>query len=69
MNEERIDAKMPLGCGDCKTQWDEHFSLPMNLTVFVKKGKALACPKCGSQKVYMLPKGDFYTPDRKKISV
>lgn len=28
--EKRFDAKMPLECDDCRTQWDEHFSLPMN---------------------------------------
>ena len=61
---ERIDTKMPLECGDCGTRWDEHFSLPMDLDVFVKKGKAIACPKCGSQKIYLLPKGAFYVPDK-----
>lgn len=63
MTRERIDAKMPFECSDCGTQWDEHFSLPMNVTVFVKRGKALACPKCGSKKIYMFPKEDFYVPD------
>jgi DNA-directed RNA polymerase subunit RPC12/RpoP len=62
--EKRFDAKMPLECGDCGTQWDEHFSVPMRVEVFIKKGKALACPKCGSKKVDMLPKGDFYVPDK-----
>lgn len=33
--ERRTDARMPLECGDCHTQWDEHFSLPMNVEVFV----------------------------------
>ena len=61
---ERRDVKMPLKCGDCGTQWDEHFSIPMNLSVFVKKGKGIACPNCGGQKIYMLPMGDFYVPDK-----
>lgn len=59
----RTDVKMPLVCGDCGTEWNEHFSLPMNISVFVKKGNAIACPKCASQKTYMLPKGDFYQKD------
>lgn len=65
VSEERHDTVMPLRCDDCGTEWDEHFSLPMNVEVFAKKGKAIACPNCGGKKILMLPSGDFYVPDKK----
>lgn len=51
--EIRSVVKMPLRCTGCHTRWDEYFSLPMNVKVFVKKGKAIACPKCGGKDILM----------------
>ena len=63
MTEKRRESVMPLRCGACGTEWDEHFSLPMLAEVFVKKLRAALCPKCGSKKAQMLPKGDFWRDD------
>jgi|GEM_PF-1971776 DNA-directed RNA polymerase subunit RPC12/RpoP len=59
-----MNAEMPLICGDCHREWTETFSLPMNVTVFVKKVKAIRCPKCGSNKCLMKPAGDFFMEDK-----
>ena len=64
MSEQRKDAVMPLKCSDCGTEWDEHYSLPMNLAVFVKRMKTALCPKCGSKKALMQPRGDFWQEDK-----
>lgn len=64
--EQRHDAIMSLKCSDCGTEWEEHFSLPMNLTVFVNKTKACACPNCGGKKALMQPRGDFWQDDEVK---
>ena len=63
-DEKRQDYKMPLRCGDCNTEWNVFFSLPMDINVFVKQGRATRCPHCGSGKALMLPSGDFYVEDR-----
>lgn len=54
---------MPLKCEKCGTEWQESFSLPMLARVFVKKAKAVACPKCGAKNARILPKGDFWVDD------
>jgi len=64
MSNDRYESKMPLKCGDCNEEWTETFSLPMAVSVFVKKGKAIACPKCGGKKCYMQTAGDFYLEDK-----
>lgn len=63
IEEKRTDARMPLKCGDCGTEWEEHFSLPMDVDVFIKRSKAALCPKCGSRKAMMQPRGDFWRDD------
>ncbi len=60
------DAKMPLKCPDCEREWTEHFDLPMNMNVFIKKSKAIACPGCGSKKAGMVPSGDFFVEDKQR---
>jgi DNA-directed RNA polymerase subunit RPC12/RpoP len=66
MSEVRHDAIMPLKCGACGTEWDEHFSLPMVVDAFVSKSKAVRCPSCGSKKAMMQPRGDFWHNDKVK---
>ena len=61
---KRNDAVMPLKCGDCGTEWNEYFSLPMLVDVFVQRKPR--CPHCGSKKAMMQPKGDFWIDDDNK---
>lgn len=54
--KERRDEIIPLKCEDCGLEWEEHFSLPIVMGVFVKKIKAVACPSCGGKKALIQKK-------------
>jgi len=51
--ELRHDNPLELSCGDCGLEWVEHFSLPMTVTAFVTRSKAIICPRCDSKKIYL----------------
>ena len=47
------DVQMPVRCGDCGREWEEHFITPMNAREFVERTRAVRCPKCGGKDIYI----------------